>query len=153
MGPNDPEAINAGTVPGVPSNWPDADRNGKHFIFVHGYNVSGDDSQGWHAEIFKRLYWSGSEAMFTGISWEGNESQIPFNMKSPDYWNNVTNAFQTSKSVSEFAALLPGEKTIAAHSLGNMVVSSAIADHDLEVENYFMIDAAGPMEAYQGLVE
>ena len=134
---------------GCPAIGPDADRNGKHFVFVHGYNVSGDASQGWHSEIFKRLYWSGSEAMFTGISWEGNQTQIPGTTITPDYWSNVTNAFQTSESVSRFTSLLPGDKTIAAHSLGNMVVSSAIADHDLEVENYFMIDAAVAMEAYE----
>lgn len=35
-----------------------------------------------------------------------------------------------------------------AHSLGNMVVSSAIADHGMGVTKYFMLNAAVPAEAY-----
>jgi hypothetical protein len=38
--------------------------------------------------------------------------------------------------------------TIAAHSLGNMVVSNAMAEFGLEADRYFLIDAAVPMEAY-----
>lgn len=34
------------------------------------------------------------------------------------------------------------------HSLGNMVVSSAIKDHNLNVAKYFMLDAAVAIEAY-----
>lgn len=35
-----------------------------------------------------------------------------------------------------------------AHSLGNMVVSSAIQDHNLKVDNYFMLEAAVASECY-----
>lgn len=136
-----------GGVPAEPGNWLDADRNGKHFIFVHGYNVSGEQARGWNSEIFKRMFWSGSNAMFTGVAWHGNESQI--GTATPDYWRNVHNAFQTSKSLADFVNALPGGgKCIAAHSLGNIVVSSAIKDHGLEVDKYYMIDAAAAIEAY-----
>lgn len=144
-----------GPLPFEPNNWPDADRNGKHFIFVHGYNVSGQQARGWHSETFKRLFWSESNAMFTGISWHGNESQNPIirevypDLATSDYWRNVHNAFRTSKSVADFVNALPGSgKSIAAHSLGNIVVSSAIKDHGLNVTNYYIIDAAAPIEAY-----
>lgn len=138
-----------GGVPGEPSNWPDADRNGKHFVLVHGYNVSGEQARGWHSETFKRMFWSGSNAMFTGVSWHGNEGQIAIGGVTPDYWRNVHNAFQTSKSVADFVNALPGSgKAIAAHSLGNMVVSSAIKDHGLNVSQYYMLDAAVALEAY-----
>jgi hypothetical protein len=138
-----------GDMPSEPENWPDADRNGKHFIFVHGYNVSGEQSRGWNGEVFKRMFWSGSNAMFTGVAWHGNESQI--GSSTPDYWRNVHNAFQTSKSVADFVNALPGcDKCIAAHSLGNIVVSSAIKDHGLNVANYYMVDAAAAIEAYSG---
>ena len=136
-----------GDLPADPGNWPDADRNGKHFIFVHGYNVSGEQARGWNSEMFKRLFWSGSNAMFSGVAWHGNESQI--GTATPDYWRNVHNAFQTSKSVADFVNALPGDgKCIAAHSLGNIVVSSAIKDHGLTVANYYMVDAAAAIEAY-----
>ncbi len=135
--------------PASPPNWPDANRNGKHFVYLHGYNISYEQARGSNSEFFKRLFWSGSNAMFTGISWHGNESQIPLVFLTPDYWRNVRNAFQTSKSVADFVTALPGsQKAIAAHSLGNMVVSSAIVDHGLVVSQYFMIDAAVALEAY-----
>jgi hypothetical protein len=136
-----------GGVPSEPGNWPDADRNGKHFIFVHGYNVSGEQARGWNSEMFKRMFWSGSDAMFTGVAWHGNESQM--GTATPDYWRNVHNAFQTSKSMADFVNALPGGgKCIAAHSLGNIVVSSAIKDHGLSVATYCMVDAAAAIEAY-----
>jgi hypothetical protein len=37
---------------------------------------------------------------------------------------------------------------VAAHSLGNMLVGSAIHDWGARPENYYMIDAAVPKEAY-----
>lgn len=136
-----------GEIPSDPNNWPDAQRNGKHFIFAHGYNVSGTQARGWHAETFKRLFWSGSNAMFTGISWHGNESQT--GTATADLWRNVHNAFQTSKSTADFVNALPGaKKSIAAHSLGNVLVSSAIKDHGLKANHFFIIDAAAGIEAF-----
>jgi hypothetical protein len=40
--------------------------------------------------------------------------------------------------------------TIAAHSLGNVVVSNAIAEGGLQPDRYYMLDAAVPIEAYDG---
>jgi hypothetical protein len=51
-------------------------------------------------------------------------------------------------------ASLPGaHKVVMAHSLGNMVVSSAIVDSGMSVEKYFAIDAAVAMEAYDGSIK
>ena len=135
----------AGGIPAEPSGYPDSETNGKTFLFLHGYNVSGAHAKGWHAEVFKRLYQSGSRARFIGVTWRGNESQIAVDgafIVAPDYWRNVHNAFRTSKSLANFVNGISGTKTIAAHSLGNMVCSSAIHDHGMNVAQYFMIDAA-----------
>lgn len=44
---------------------------------------------------------------------------------------------------------LPGsEKSIMGHSMGNVVISDAIQRHSLQVNNYFMMDAAVAMESY-----
>ena len=51
-----------------PSGLPDSKSNEKHFVFVHGYNVNAEQARGWNAEIFKRLYWAGSRAKFTGVT-------------------------------------------------------------------------------------
>jgi hypothetical protein len=132
-----------------PSNMPDSVTNDKHFVFVHGANVNEDESTAWASEVFKRLFWAGSKAKFTMVSWHGNVDAL-FG-KIPNYWQDVTNAFMTSR---EFAAEIgklkaPNDKIIVAtHSLGNILVSSAIVDHKLVVDKYFMLNAAVPKEAY-----
>ena len=92
--------------------------------------------------------------MFTGVIWNGAVSQgLLTGGNSPNYWTNVANAFGTASSLVSSVNALPGgtNKVIVAHSLGNMLVSSAINDfgaNGLHVSQYFMMDAAMPMEAF-----
>jgi hypothetical protein len=75
---------------------------------------------------------------------------IPFvGGSTPDYYVNVEHAFETASNlVSIINADIPGSKYIGGHSLGNMVVSCAIKDYNLNVNAYFMFNAAVAMEAY-----
>ena len=140
--------------PTEPPNYPDSLSDGKNFVFVHGYNVNATQARGWNAEMFKRLYQSRSHAMFTGVDWQGDDGQIPLIGITPDYYVNVVHAFDTALYFAMALRDLPGSKYIAAHSLWNMVVSSAIADWSqssvvgFSYNAYFMIDAAVAMEAY-----
>ena len=130
-----------------PPNYPDPLCNGKQFVFVHGFNLDESGARGWNAEVFKRLYQSGSRAMFTAVTWYGDET--PGILPPGAYYHaDVINAFQTASALASTVAALPGQKYLAAHSLGNMVASSAIVDHGLNPVRYFMIDAAVAMEAY-----
>jgi hypothetical protein len=144
------------TRPGSPENFPDSESNGRQVIYAHGFNVNEQQSRSEIAEAFKRLWQSGSRAMFTGVSWYGSQGQkntyIPgIGLTSADYHINVRNAFLTAPYLAGAVANLPGAHKFAiAHSLGNMLVSSAIVDHKMGVENYFAIDAAVAMEAYDG---
>ncbi len=132
-----------------PSNYPDDLGSDKNFVFLHGYNVTMDESRGWQSEMFKRLFWSGSRARFHGVSWYGYQTKL-FDSFTPDYHVNVENAFQTSGDLAAFLAQVSatGGTTVAAHSLGNMVVSAALQDWNPPIENYFMLDAAVALEAY-----
>ncbi len=134
-----------------PLNYPDSECNGKHFIFVHGLNVNEEDARCSGAEMFKRLYKSGSKAMYTAIAWQGNQGQYyytnpPFpegiGRRTRDYYGNEMNAFNTASALATAVNDLPGSKIISAHSLGNVLVSSAIHDHSLSVEKYFMLNGA-----------
>ena len=124
---------------GEPLNNPDSLSNGKHFAFIHGYNVSQAAAQGWHGEVFKRMHQMGSKARFIGVTWDGDTS--------PDYHNAVYRAFKTSAGV---AGDLGGYSnlTIAAHSLGNMVISNAMENHSFSPARYYLLNAATPIEAY-----
>jgi len=135
-----------------------ASRKDRWFVFLHGYNVDGSAARGWHSETFKRLHQMGSDSRFVGVTWQGNKSQIGGQQLTfgrvfaPDYWQNVYNAFATSHWLSQRVNNLPGatksKMVIAAHSLGNMVVSSAFCDQGLQAGKYFMLNAAVPREAY-----
>ena len=134
-------------------------QNIKNFVFLHGYNVNGQEARGWQSEMFKRMFWSGSRAKFWGVTWYGWDTQeIPILGSLPftrNYHINVEHAFDTVPALRNFLRVnVPGEITLAAHSLGNMVVSSMLTeysagwDNSRQIKNYFMLDAAVAAEAY-----
>ena len=147
-------AINYPTRSGQPSNFPDSASDGRQVIYVHGFNVPEQKSRAEIAEAFKRLWQSHSKAMFTGVSWYGDQAYSGLLGTSLDYYSNVRNAFLTAPALANAVASLPGaHKVVIAHSLGNMVVSSAIVDCGMNVEKYCAIDAAVAMEAYDGSIK
>ena len=122
------------------------DTTDENVVFVHGYNVNPTQARGWFADIYKRLYWSGSHAKFYGVNWFGNDSQI--GTTTPNYQVNVLHAFQTAPLLANFITTLNnGPTVVMGHSLGNMVALSAISDWSAPISQYFMVDAAVPIEA------
>jgi hypothetical protein len=123
----------------------------ENFVFLHGYNVNGQQARGWQSEMFKRLFWSGSKSKFWGVSWYGSDSQV--GPATPDFHINVQHALRTAPELNrQLTQTIIGTKDIAAHSLGNMVVNSALVENGPVpgIRNVFMIDAAVPLEAYTG---
>jgi hypothetical protein len=135
-----------GNYTGIPQNYPDEMTNGKNLIFIHGYKVAASSGIGWLSEIFKRFYWSGSNARFYGVSWAGDADNGKI-LPAP-YQKNIVNAFKTAPYLATVLASIQGDKILAAHSAGNMVASHAIVNHGLTVQKYFMLNAAVPVEAY-----
>ena len=136
-----------------PTNRPDAECDNRHFVFVHGYNVNYQSARGWAAEMFKRLWQSGSQSMFTAVDWFGNDSQIWEGVpllggQSLDYYINVRHALDTALNFSAAANDLPGNKVMLAHSWGNMLVSEAAKYYQLDYAKYYMLNAAVPIEAF-----
>ena len=128
----------------TPIGYPDERNSPDYFVFLHGFNVPGKGARGWHTEIFKRLYQLGFSGRFIGVTWHGK-------VGTANYHESVYNAFVTSSHLKgELAKYTPDIKslTMAAHSLGNMVVSNAIAEEGLKPDHYFMFNAATPIEAY-----
>ncbi len=140
----------------IPVNCPEdacLNTDGTNFVFVHGYNVNGQQARGWQSEMFKRLFWSGSKAKFWGVTWYGADSQW-FDAVTVNYQINVQHALKTAAGLRQFLnAQMQGPTSIAAHSLGNMLVSASLNDPMDEsltapISNFFMIDAAVPIEAF-----
>lgn len=136
------------TSMGEPSNFPDATGPDSWLVFVHGYNVSGAAARGWSSEAFKRFYWSHNKARFVGVSWFGNPYGAEED-KVADYHLAVMNAFISAPALAAKINPLTGRKTIVGHSLGCGIVSSAIHDAGLVVNDFCMVDAAMSMEAYK----
>ena len=87
---------------------------GRHFIFVHGYDVNVQSARGWAAEMFKRLRQSGSCSKFTAVDWYGNDSEIPgwvpkYGGEAPNYYANVEHAFATASRFVVDCASLTGD--------------------------------------------
>ena len=130
----------------------DADSDGRQFVFVHGYNVSHNEARGTASDFYKRLWQSGSDSMFTAVEWDSDESMFKNDlldiMMTPNYYANVENAFAAAEDFKNQCEQLPGRKYLVGHSLGNMLICSAIQDFGLEYEKYFMLNAAIAGEAF-----
>lgn len=143
---SDPRAVaDRLTDASVPNEPPTNDKN---FVFLHGYNVNPQQARGWNSDIYKRLYWSGSHARFYGVTWEASDSQVPGGFVTLNLQTNIATAFNTAPLLNDFLNGLDGTNIVAAHSLGNMVVLSALNDYtNQSINTYFMIDAAAAIQA------
>ena len=140
---------------GDPAGYPDGQTgNDRAIIFVHGYNVGGQRARGWEAEMFKRLYWSHSHARFLAVSWFGNPDDPDGDGPLPaDYHLAVRNAFTTAPHLAAVVNRIAGPKTVIGHSLGCMVVASALADFGMTADHVCFVDAAIAREAFDGPIE
>ncbi len=141
-----------------PTGFPDdPDSDARWLIFVHGFNVNGRGSRGWNAEMFKRCYWSQYpdkkffKSRFVGVSWFGSPDQVGGAIS--DYHLAMRNAMVTAPVLSQVINNLEGSattKTLFAHSLGCGVISSAIADHGMDIGRVCFVDAALALECFDG---
>jgi len=115
---------------------------------VHGYECSEAIAASGYCEAFKRMYWSGSRARYHAVSWYSDYPTWSSTIQDLFYQQNALNGFTTASNLSVYVNGLGGDVTIAAHSQGNILVSSAIQDEGMNVENYFMISAAVASEAF-----
>jgi len=131
---------------GDPQGRPDSECIDKHVFFVHGFRVPEDEARAWSAKTFKKLYQSGMNAKFTGVTWYGDQGT------AMDYYQNVINAFDTAPVLAQAVNDIVGENGQAdvfmAHSLGNMLVSSAIDAWGMKVGKYFALNSAVAAEAF-----
>ena len=118
------------------------EQNTKSLIFLHGANVSEVQAESWGDILFKRMLVSGIHADFYNVDWRSNIGG------SANYHENASNAFVVASQLAPILSNIQGDKVIMAHSLGNMVVSSMMQDHGLQVSKYIMCNSAVPAEAY-----
>ena len=126
----------------LPDNAPYGVDGMKKLIFLHGANVSEPDAELWGDQLFKRLWHTGCNVDFYNVDWRSDIGS------DANYHQNASNAFEVAAQLVTTITNIPGDKVVMAHSLGNMVVSSMIQDHGLQVSKYLMCNSAVPAEAY-----
>src|SRR5581483_5633999 len=124
-------------------------------VFVHGFQNSQTDVIGDNIPTyFKRLYWanqpvlSAQKAGFVGVSWPSDPGITNF----PDAeMLALETGVPFAKLITHLKAGLGSPKiNVIAHSLGNMVVNSALLRLDAgQVQSYVMNEAALPAETFK----
>lgn len=136
-------------VPQYVSNQPSETKDLDVF-FLHGFNVSEDDARAWGAEVFKRLWQSGSNAKFHILPWHGDYSWSYGSMfNGLHYQHNVWYAQRTGNALKRYIEAAQPDSTkriLMTQSLGNMVACEALRE-GLQVNQYYMFDAAIPSES------
>ncbi|MCQ2396333.1 MAG: hypothetical protein MJ106_01390 [Lentisphaeria bacterium] len=129
-----------------PPNMPSTETDDIKVYFVHGYNMDEAESYDWMGRLYKRLYRSGVSCQFVGVDWYGNDGDWGA------YQKNVENAFCTAPFLDGLvdATSCGNEKRVfIAHSLGNMIVSSAMEDYGMKADLFILLNAAVASEAYE----
>ena len=140
------------TVSGTPPNEWDAIKCDRDVFFTHGFRVSADDAHAWGAEVYKRLWQSGSNARFTMFTWAGDYGWPDSALYFPQ---NVYQALKTGgalKSLVESVQSDSSKRILMTQSLGNMVACEALKQ-GLRVNKYFMFDAAVATECLDGTLQ
>ncbi len=142
-------------------------------VLVHGFNVSEDNAlNSFIPNYVKRLYWSahpvlpaqnypgtdenypGAKVYTVGLLWHGDFVRIIPGSEGLFFPDDELRALQSGIPVAAFFNLLKTQSNttqVIAHSLGNMVVNSALTRPELQnnaVAQYIMNDAAVALEAF-----
>ena len=119
-------------------------------VFVHGWRMAYEDSISFSETMFKRLWWQGYNGRFAAFRWATQTSGISYNTSEWLAWkygksllNYVDNYLKNQ--MPDYTM------SIAAHSMGNVVVGSALK-RGLTIDEYILMEAAIPSGCYNDSV-
>jgi len=127
----------------------DPDESEQRVIHVHGWRMDDAEKRNWSEMSFKRLWHQGYKGRVCAFSWP---TYGPENANLSGYLTyNLSEyrAWLTGESLRQFAVSLGNAQNVKvfAHSMGNVVVGSAIK-RGMYVEGYVMQHAAMAAQAY-----
>ena len=115
-------------------------------MFVHGWNVTRDEGVNFSETMFKRLWWQGYNGRFVSFLWPTLTGVSSFNTSEWIAWktgkclqNYVQNYLQHEMPFYPI--------NVGAHSMGNVVVGSALK-RGMRVNTYIPMEAALPSGCY-----
>ena len=115
-------------------------------VFVHGWSMDFSNYVSFSETMFKRLWHQGFKGRFCAFRWATLTSLDSYNTSEYRAW-------KYGKSLKSYVESLPGDyvKSVAAHSMGNVVASSAL-QRGMSVNRYFLMEAALPGGCYSDSV-
>ena len=121
---------------------PDPDEVDEFVVFVHGWNMTYLAAQKYGETMFKRLWQSGYKGRYAFVRWPTDTILKSYNIS--DY-----KAWKSGKGVALYVNEIPSKysRNIIAHSMGNIVVGSALRE-GMKVDNYALLNAAVPAMCY-----
>jgi hypothetical protein len=124
-----------------------------YVVFVHGWRKPPEDFVNMAETTFKRMWQSGYKGRFAAFRWPTFYDNFPlgglFTYNDSEY-----RAWKCGESLKQYVNQLPSGYTrdVVAHSLGNIVVGSAL-QRGMSVANYALLNAAVPAMCYDESAE
>jgi len=133
-----------GTYPFLPA-WDEDVENKSHLICVHGWRKTNINARSDEITMFKRMWHRGFKGRYIGFYWPtltGNEIEAKFN-------HSEYRAWKCGEAFKNYVNSLPSDydENVMAHSLGNVVVGSAL-NQGLVLDNFAMLNAAIPAQCF-----
>jgi hypothetical protein len=127
----------------------DPDETNEAIIMVHGWNMTNPDRRTFSESFFKRLWWKGYKGRFATFAWPTynvDDDALGF---IPDHYNKSEYvAWKYGPALRDYVnSISKGSKHVAAHSMGNVVMASALMS-GLSVGSYVAMEAALPAGCY-----
>lgn len=139
------------TWPGRNGFEPAPDETQEAIVQVHGWNMTDADRRVFSATFFKRLWWKGYKGRYAAFAWptynvdDDTLGFIPAHYNKSEYV-----AWKYGPALKAYAdSISKASKHVAAHSMGNVVVASALKS-GLSVNSYVAMEAAIPSGCYDG---
>lgn len=110
------------------------------------------DRRTFSESFFKRLWWKGYKGRFASFAWPTYNSDDDVNVvvtSIPDHYNRSEYvAWKYGQALKGYVdSISKGSKHVAAHSMGNVVMASALKS-ELSVDSYMAMEAAIPAGCY-----
>lgn len=142
------------TWPGRNAFEPAPDETQEAIVQVHGWNMTDADRRVFSATFFKRLWWKGYKGRYAAFAWptynvdDDSAGIIPAHFNKSEYV-----AWKYGPALRDYVnSLGKPSRHVAAHSMGNVVMASALKS-GLSVSSYVAMEAAIPSGCYDGRAE
>ncbi|MEM6885980.1 MAG: hypothetical protein AAF571_13210, partial [Verrucomicrobiota bacterium] len=131
------------------------DESEETIVFVHGWKMSPEWSTSFAESMYKRMWHRGYKGRFAYFRWNTGHSGLQWvplvgqvlSSYFADYNGSEKIAWESGAALKTFVDGLPYTKNIAAHSMGNIVVGSALTQ-GMSISNYALMQSAVPASCY-----